>query len=183
MMVTLQRVEQETVSSQNSAYAIENLSKTRSDVTGSRLRLKDGERLYPKSWSGNTLLGGLAREVAAWLGYVDLKHEARKWIQRITKGTLRATEAWTDGRYAEDDKYIEEDFELAVAPANVTEDAARATVLEVTQTEASHGFVAWQALVDGYPPKASNDPAEALQPILAGIERKAHSMVNESGRV
>ena len=34
--------------------------------------------------------------------------------------------------------------------------------------EPSHGFVAWQALVDGYAPKSSNDPAKkALQPILA----------------
>ena len=78
-------------------------------VTGSRLRLKDGDRLYPESWSDNTPLGGLAREVAAWLGYVDPKHEAEKLIQRITKGTLRATEAWTDGRYVEDDKYVELD--------------------------------------------------------------------------
>ena len=31
----------------------------------------------------------------------------------------------------------------------------------------SRGFVAWQALVDGYAPKASNDSAIALQPILA----------------
>ena len=68
-MGTLQRTEQEAVSSQNMANAIENQSSTRSDVTGSRLRLKGGERLYPKSWSGNTPLGGLAREVAAWLGY------------------------------------------------------------------------------------------------------------------
>ena len=84
-------------------------------MTGSRLRSKDGERLFPKSWSGNTPLGGLAREVAAWLGYVDPKHEARKLIQRITKEALRTTEAWTDGRYAEDDKYVELDFELSVA--------------------------------------------------------------------
>ena len=48
MMWTVQRVEQEIVSYQNLAYAIENLSKTRSDVTGCRLRLKDGERLYPE---------------------------------------------------------------------------------------------------------------------------------------
>ena len=136
MMGTLQRVEQETVSSQNLACAIENLSKTRSDVTGSRLRLKDGERLYPKSWSGNTL-GGLAREVAAWLGYVDPKHEAVKLIQRITKGTLRATETWTDGRYAEDDKHAELDHELAVVLANAAEGPARATVLKVTQTAES----------------------------------------------
>ena len=63
-------------------------------------------------------------------------------IQRITKGTLRATEAWTDGRHAEDDKYVELDYELAVALVNVTEGAARATVLKVTKTEPSHGFVA-----------------------------------------
>ena len=76
-------------------------------------------------------------------------------VQRITKGTLRATEAWTDGRYAEDDKYVELDYELAVALANVTEGAARATVLRI-------GFGAWQALVDGYAPKSSNDPTMAL---------------------
>ena len=148
-MGTRHRVEQETVSSQNLANAIENINKTRSDATGNRLRLKDGKRVNPKSWSGNTPLGGLAREVAAWVGYVDPKHEAGKLIQRITKGTLRATEAWTDGRHAEDDKHVELDYELAVALVNVTEGAARATVLKVTQTEPSHGFVAWQALIDG----------------------------------
>ena len=109
----------------------------------------------------------MAREVAAWLGYVDPKHEAGKLIQRITKGTLGATEARTDGRYAEDDKCVELDYELAVALANVTEGPARATVLKVTQPEPSHGFVAWQAPVDGYAPKSSNDPAIALQPELA----------------
>ena len=150
--------------------AVENLSRTRSEVTESRLRLKDGERLYPKSWSGNTPLGGLAREVVALLGYVDPKYEAGKLIQRITKGTLRATEAWTDSRYAEDDKYVGLHYELAVALANVTEGAARATVLKITQTEPSHGFVAWQALVDGYAPKSSNDPATALQPILGDAQ-------------
>ena len=113
------------------------------------MRLKDGERLDPKSWPGGTPVGGFAREVAAWLGCVDTKHEAGKLIQRITKGTLRATEAWTDGRYAEDDKHVELDYELAVALANATEGAARATVLRITQTEPSHGFVAWQALIDG----------------------------------
>ena len=84
---------------------------------------------------------------------IDSKHEAGILIQRITKGTLRATEAWTDGRYAEDDKYVEQDYELSVAVANATEGAARSTVLKVTQMEPSHGFVAWQAQVDGYAPK------------------------------
>ena len=55
--------------------------------------------------------------------------------------------------------------------ANATEGAARATVLRITQTEPSHRFVAWQALVDGYAPKSSNDPARALQPALATPER------------
>ena len=110
--------------------------------------MRDGERLYPKNWSGSTPLGGFARDVAAWLGYVDPKHEAGKLIQRITKGALRATEALT-----------------------VTEGAARATVLKVTQAEPSHGFVAWQALVDGYAPKSSNDPATALQPIRVTPKR------------
>ena len=94
---------------------------------------------------------------------LDPKHEAGKLTQRITKGTLRATEAWTDGRYAEDDKYVELDSELAMARANVTEGPAR----RVIQTEPSHGFVAWQALVDGYAPKSPNDPAIALQTIFA----------------
>ena len=79
-----------------------------------------------------------------------------KLKQRITKVTLRATEAWT-----EHDKHVELDCELAVALANVTEGSARATVLKVTQTEPSHGSVAWQALVDGNAPKSSNDPATA----------------------
>ena len=164
MMGTLQRVEQEAVSS-------ESIGRTRTEATAVRLRLKDGERLYPKSWSGTTPLGGFAREVAAWLGFVDPTHEAGKLIQRITKGTLRATEAWTDGRHAEDGKHVELDYEFAVALANATEGAARATVLRITQTEPSHGFVAWQAMVDGYAPKSSNDPAIALQPILATPKR------------
>ena len=91
--------------------------------------------------------------------------------QRITQGALRTSEAWTDGRHAEDDKHVELESELAVPLANVTGGAARSTVPKVTQVEPSCGFVAWQALVDGYAPKSSNDPAIALQPILATPER------------
>ena len=58
-----------------------------------------------------------------------------------------------------------------MALANATEGAARATVLRITQTEPSHGCVAWQALVDGYAPKSSNDPAIELQPIFATPKR------------
>ena len=47
MVVSIQRIEQEAVSSQNMDNAMENLSRTRSDTTGSRLRLKDGERQNP----------------------------------------------------------------------------------------------------------------------------------------
>ena len=95
----------------------------------------------------------------------------RSTSQRITKGTLRASEAWTDGRHAEDDKLVELDCELADALATFTEGAARATVLRFTQTQPSHGFLAWQALVDGYAPKSSNDPATALQPRLGTPKR------------
>ena len=165
MVGSLQRVEQESVPSQNLANANENMNRTRIAATGNRLRLKDGERLYPKSSSGSTPVGGFAREVAAWLG------EAGKSTQRITKGALRATEAWSDGRHDEDDMYVELDFELAVAVASVTEGAARSTILKVTQVEPSRGFVAWQALVDGYASKSFNDPAFALQPTLATPER------------
>ena len=87
---TVLREDWEAVSPQNMAKAIENLCRTRSDATGSRLRLKDGERPYPKSWSGNTPIGGLAREVAAWLGCVDPKHEGGKLIQRIAKGDAQS---------------------------------------------------------------------------------------------
>ena len=141
MMGTLQRVEQEAVSAQSLANAIENIGRTRTEATLSRPRLKDGERLYPKSWSGSTPLGGFAREVAAWLGYIDPTYEPGKLIQWITKGTLRATEAWTDGHHAEDDKHVELDYEPAVALANSTEGAARVKVLRITQTEPSHGLV------------------------------------------
>ena len=92
-------------------------------------------------------------------------------MQRITRGTLSATEVWTDGHHAEDDKHVELDYELAVALANATEGAARATVLSITQTEPSHGFVAWQALVDGCASKSSNDLAIALQPFLVTPKR------------
>ena len=171
---------------------LKTLNWTRIDATVSRLRLKDGERLYPKSWSGGTSLGGFAREVAAWLGYVDPKHEAGNLIQRITKGTLGATEPWTGARHAEDDTYVELDYELTVTLANVTEGAARSTVLKVTQVEPSHGFVAWQALVDGYAPKSANDPVVALRPTLATPQRckdakelkeRLTALVIESGRV
>ena len=107
-------------------------------------------------------------------------------IQRIKKGTHRATEAWTDGRYAEDDKHVELDCELAVALTTATEGAARATVLRITRTEPSHGFVAWQALVDGHAPTSTNDPAthtcdaQEMQG-CEGAEGKAHGMVIESG--
>ena len=59
---------------------------------------------------------------------------------------------WTDGRYAEDDTQNWTTSWRWHWP--------RATVLKVTQTEPSRGFVAWQALVDG-----------ALQPIVKTPKR------------
>ena len=150
----LQRVEQEPVSSQNLANAIESMNRTRIDTTGSPLRVKGAERLFPKSWSGSMFLAGFAREIAAWLGYVGPKHDAGKLIQQTTKGTLWATEAWTDGRHAVDHKYVALDYQLAAALANVTEGAARSSVPKVAQVKPSHGFVARQAPVDGNAPKS-----------------------------
>ena len=92
-------------------------------------------------------------------------------IQRITKGTLRATEAWTDGRYAEDDKHVELDYELAVALANATEGTARATVLRITQTGQVAGSWHVKHWSTAMRPKSSNDPAIALQPTLATPKR------------
>ena len=58
-----------------------------------------------------------------------------------------------------------------MALANVTEGAARATVFKVTQTQKSHGFVAWQALVDGFAPKSSKDhSANQALAHLSGLE-------------
>ena len=164
----LQRVDLETVSSRNLANAIGNMNRTRIDATRNRLRLKDGERLYPKSWSGSTPLGGFAREVAAWLGYIDPTHEPGKLIQQTTRKG-RSERPRTDGRHAVDDKCAELDCELPVALANVTGGAARSTVLKVTQVEPSRGFATWQALVDGSAPRSSNDPAP--QPVLATPKR------------
>ena len=92
-MVPFQRVEQETVSSQSLANAVENINKTRIDATRNRLDCRTGSDSHPKSWLGSTPLGGFARGVAARLGCVDPKHEAGNLMQQITKGTLRATEA------------------------------------------------------------------------------------------
>ena len=107
-------------------------------------------------------------------------------MQRITKGTLRATEAWTDGRHAEDDKHVELDFELAVGLANVTEGAARATVLRVTQAESSHGSWHGKHWSTTVRPSHRMTQQYRCNPYLRhqerkGIEGEAHSMVIEGG--
>ena len=43
-------------SGQSLANAIETIGRARTEATAGRLRLKDGERLHPKSWSG-TIVG------------------------------------------------------------------------------------------------------------------------------
>ena len=72
-----------------------------------------------------------------------------------------------------------------------TEGAARATVLRITQTEPSHGFVARQTLVDGSALHVVERPGDSVaahtrdQKVQGreGAEGKAHSVVTESGRV
>ena len=65
-----------------------------------------------------------------------------------------------------------------LALEKATEGAARLTVLRVTHVEPSHGFVECQALVDGFAPKSSNDPATALRPILATPKKDARTQRN-----
>ena len=91
-MGSQQRAEQETVTSQNLANALGNMNRTRIDATVNRLRLKDGERLYPKSWSGSTSQAGFEREISALLGHVD-----RSKRRRPTAVTLKTTSMsnWT----------------------------------------------------------------------------------------
>ena len=50
-------------------------------------------------------------------GWGTCRSEARGWkADSADHEELRAAEAWTDGRYAEDGKHVELDYELAVAP-------------------------------------------------------------------
>ena len=79
-----------------------------------------------------------------------------------------------------DEKYVELDYELAVALANGTDGAARSTV---TQAEPSRGLVAWQALADGYAPMSSSDSAVAVQPILATLKRCKEAKELNEGNV
>ena len=157
MMGTLQRVEQEAVSSQNMANAIESRSKARSDVD----RKPNGERLYPKSWSGN----------ATWRACWDTSIRDMRLRNRSSGSRRGRSERPRRGLTAATLKTTNMLNWTTVALGNVTEGAARTTVLKVTQTEPSRGFMAWQALVDGHAPKSSNDPAPALQPILATPDR------------
>ena len=60
-----------------------NMARTRSAAAGNRLRLKDVEKLYPKSLPGSKPYAGFAREIVAWLWYIDPKHEAGE-VMRIT---------------------------------------------------------------------------------------------------
>ena len=102
IMVSLQRVEQEAASSQSPANAVENMNRTRAEAAGDRPRLKDGERLYPKSSSGKTPLGGLARKVTAWLELcrsearareADPAHHERDVQGRFRRGQTAVTRA------------------------------------------------------------------------------------------
>ena len=107
------------------------------------------------------------RSLHGWSTLIQRTRQKKKKKSADHYRDAQGDRGWTDGRHAEDDKFVELDFELAVALASVTEGAARSSVLKATQVDPRHGFVAWQALVDGYAPKSSNDPAVALQPILA----------------
>ena len=85
---------------------------------------------------------------------------------------------------------VELDFELAVVVANKTEGQARATVLKVTQTELSHGFVASTGrricvqIVERPSNSATAHTCHAKEVQRCKItEREAHSMVIEGSPV
>ena len=121
---------------------------------------------------GSTPLGGFAREIAAWLGYVDPKHEVGKLSQRITN--WRATEAWTDGRHAEHDKYVEMADELAVALAN----ACDGRCSEVHK----HWLSVMCPSHRKTQPKRCNPHLRNLQDARTQELKETHSKVIESGR-
>ena len=139
MMGSLKRVEQRPVSSQSMANDIEN--RTRIDVTGKSAAIEGRRATLSEELVGQHVrCKGRARDRFHGWDMLIPKHEAGKWIQQDTKGTLRATAAWTDGRRAVDDQYVELDHELAVALASVREGAAASTVMNVTQVQPTHGY-------------------------------------------
>ena len=108
----------------------------------------------------------------------------------MTKGTLRATEEWTDGRHAADDKCVALDSEVAEALAIVTESVARSTVLRVTKWSQVTGSWHGKRWLMVLPPKSWNDPSfcatthtcDTQKKVQGrkGIEGQAHGVVIES---
>ena len=78
------------------------------------------------------------------------------------QGPVRVAVVWTDNRRSKDEKFVEIEYEVAVALANLTDGAARSTVLKVTRKEPSNVVAD-----DGYLPKSLNDSAMTLPPMLA----------------
>ena len=103
--------------------------------------------------------GWFACEVDA-RGYVALKHEAGQLIQRITKGTLRATEAWTDGHAV--DEHDELDSEGS--GTGHCDGRCRSTFLKITRSQVTDSWHGKHWLMVMRPCR-SNDPASALQPL------------------
>ena len=171
MMGTLQRVEQEAVSSQSLANANENIGRTRTDATGSgRLRLKDLRTTLPKelvrqhtNWRLCTV------EDAAWLGFIDLAHRGWKANSADHRGRSEGRELTVD--MLKSDNACRAGLRACCGLGQRDRRRSKSYVLRITQTEPSLGFVAWHALGDGYAPKSSNEPAKALQPVLATPKR------------
>ena len=113
------------------------MARARSDSAGNRLRLKDVEELYPKSWLGSKPYAGFAREIAAWLWYID---PTRLGSDSANHDTLSVTELWTDKRHDEDETYFELDYELAVTLTNVMEGAGEGHSAQGHSNGAEHWF-------------------------------------------
>ena len=121
------------------------MARTRSDEAEIRLRLKDVDKLHPRSWPGSITQGLRAKSLHGCDTLIRSRRLAGEVIQLITSWTSRVTELWTDNRHEKDGTGFGLDYELAVTLSNVMEGAPK-----VTQTEPSPQH----ALVDGYAPKS-----------------------------
>ena len=91
-----------------------NMARTRSDEAEIRLRLKDVDKLHPRSWPGSITQGLRAKSLHGCDTLIRSRRLAGEVIQLITSWTSRVTELWTDNRHEKDGTGFGLDYELAV---------------------------------------------------------------------
>ncbi len=133
------------------------------------LRLKDGDKLYPKAWSGEANeipFIEFSRRVAQWLGYVDPDHRAGELVRKVTSGECKVNKEWLQECDLNLDNFDNINYELGAMLATVTEGTANATVTRMIQADPGNGFSAWQALCNTYCPKSTTDATISLIPLM-----------------